>query len=67
MADPALLEGVAARTVDTSRLKTHLLTGGTEGREPVLFVHGNASSARFFEETLAALISEAGYWGLAPD
>ena len=67
MADPALLEGVATRTVDTSRLRTHLLTGGSEGGEPVFFVHGNASSARFFEETLAALRSEAGYWGLAPD
>ena len=67
MADPALLEGVAARTVATSRLRTHLLTGGTEGGEPVFFIHGNVSSARFFEETLAALISEDGYWGLAPD
>ena len=67
MADPALLEGVATRTVDTSRLRTHLLTGGSEGGEPVFFIHGNVSSARFFEETLAALRSEAGYWVLAPD
>ncbi len=67
MADPALLRGVAAETVATPRLRTHLLSGGTEGGEPVFFVHGNASSSRFFEETLAALSGEAGYWGLAPD
>ncbi len=67
MADPPLLEGVATETVDTSRLRTHLLTGGTEGEEPVFFVHGNVSSSRFFEETLATLPNEAGYWGLAPD
>ena len=67
MADPTLLQGVAAKTVATPRLRTHLLTGGIEGGEPVFFVHGNVSSSRFFEETLAALPVEAGYWGLAPD
>jgi len=54
-------------TVDTPRLRTRLLTGGAEGGAPVFFVHGNVSSSRFFEETLAALPGEAGYWGLAPD
>ena len=67
MADPTLLEGVAAKTVGTPRLRTHLLTGGAEGGEPVFFVHGNVSSSRFFEETMAALPNEAGYRGLAPD
>jgi pimeloyl-ACP methyl ester carboxylesterase len=67
MADPALLEGVTAEIVNTPRLGTHLLAGGTEGGAPVLFVHGNTSSSRFFEETLAALPPEAGYWGFAPD
>jgi pimeloyl-ACP methyl ester carboxylesterase len=67
MPDPALLEGVTAKIVDTPRLRTHLLAGGVEGGAPVFFVHGNTSSSRFFEETLAALPSEAGYWGLAPD
>ena len=33
----------------------------------MLFVHGNASSSRFFEETLAALASLGRYRGLAPD
>ncbi|MCA1729843.1 MAG: alpha/beta hydrolase, partial [Actinobacteria bacterium] len=67
MADPALLEGVAEETVDTPRLRTRLLSGGDEGREPVFFVHGNVSSSRFFEETLAALPGEGGYRGLALD
>jgi pimeloyl-ACP methyl ester carboxylesterase len=67
VADPSLLQGVAAKTVDTPRLRTHLLTSGTEGREPVFFVHGNVSSSRFFEETLAALTNEPAYRGFAPD
>lgn len=67
MDDTALLEGVVAETVDTPRLKTRVLSGGAEGGTPVFFVHGNVSSSRFFEETLAALSGEAGYRGLAPD
>ena len=67
MADPALLEGVAANTVDTPRLKMHLLSSGAAGGTPVFFVHGNVSSSRFFEDTLAALPNEAGYQGFAPD
>jgi pimeloyl-ACP methyl ester carboxylesterase len=60
-----LLEGVRFETVSTPRLDTHVLTGGPEDGVPVLFVHGNASSSRFFEETLAAL--PARYRGLAAD
>ncbi|CAN5337549.1 alpha/beta hydrolase [soil metagenome] len=67
MADPALLQGVIAESVDIPRLKTQLLSSGAEGGVPVFFVHGNVSSSRFFEETLAALPGEAGYRGLAPD
>ncbi len=59
-----LLRGVSSMTAETPRLKTHLLHAGPEDGVPVLFVHGNASSARFFEETLAAL---PGHRGLAPD
>ena len=59
-----LLAGVSSTTVETPRLATHLLHSGPEDGVPVLFVHGNASSGRFFEETLAAL---PGYRGLAPD
>jgi pimeloyl-ACP methyl ester carboxylesterase len=66
-ADPTLLDGVAAGIVETPRLRTHLLTGGDDDGEPVFFLHGNVSSSRFFEETLAALPGEGGYRGLAPD
>jgi pimeloyl-ACP methyl ester carboxylesterase len=64
MAHERLFEGVSSRIVETARLRTHLLEGGPRDGEPVLFVHGNASSGRFFEETLAAL---PGHRGLAPD
>ena len=62
-----LLDGVSARTVETPRLATRLLESGPEDGAPVLFVHGNVSSSRFFEDTLAALAGEAGYRGIAPD
>lgn len=61
----ALLEGVASEIVETSRSRTHLLVSGDEGGEPVFFLHGNVSSSRFFEETLAALPDR--YRGIAPD
>src|SRR4028119_1030021 len=64
MADERLLAGVSWKIVDTVRLRTHLLESGPGDGEPVLFVHGNASSGGFFEGTLAAL---PGHRGLAPD
>ena len=60
-----LSEGVTSRTIDTPRLRTHALTAGREGSAPVALIHGNVSSARFFEETLLAL--PQAYWGIAPD
>src|SRR5687767_15572159 len=60
-----LLEGISSTLVETPRLKTHLLTTGSEAGAPVLFIHGNVSSARFWEETLLAL--PVGYRGLAVD
>ncbi len=59
------LSGVRSQMVETPRLRIHTLMSGDETDEPVVLVHGNVSSARFFEETLVAL--PAGYWGLAPD
>lgn len=66
MAEEVLLEGVTSRTLDTGRLETYLLESGPNGGVPVIFIHGNASSGRFFEETLAAL-GETGYHAIAPD
>jgi pimeloyl-ACP methyl ester carboxylesterase len=60
-----LPDGIGSREVGTPRLRTHLLEGGSEGGDPVLFVHGNVASSVFFEETLAAI--PPGYRGLAPD
>ncbi|HZA43705.1 MAG TPA: hypothetical protein VE568_00150, partial [Rubrobacter sp.] len=60
-----LPDGINSREVSTSRLTTHLLESGPEEGAPVLFVHGNVASSRFFEETLAAL--PPYYRGLAPD
>lgn len=60
-----LLPGIASLKVSTSRLQTHLLASGPTDGEPVLFVHGNVSSGRFFEETLASMPSR--YRCLAPD
>jgi hypothetical protein len=34
--------------IATPRLRTHMLTAGSEGGAPVALVHGNVSSARFF-------------------
>jgi pimeloyl-ACP methyl ester carboxylesterase len=60
-----LLSGIQSRMIETPRLRIHMLSVGDESGEPVALVHGNVSSARFFEETLLAL--PPGYWGLAPD
>jgi pimeloyl-ACP methyl ester carboxylesterase len=60
-----LPEGVNSEVFATPRLETHVLASGPEDGIPVLFLHGNASSSRFFGETLAALDSR--YRGLAPD
>lgn len=60
-----LLEGIASETVETSRLSTHLLSAGPEDGASVFFLHGNVSSSRVFEETLAALPHRCR--GMAPD
>lgn len=65
MSSSALLKGVSSTVIATPRLKMHLLTSGPEEGVPLLFIHGNVSSSRFWEETLAALPSR--YRGLAPD
>lgn len=59
------LPGITSHMIDTSRLKTHVLTSGPDDGTPVVFLHGNASSSTFFEEMMLAL--PAGYRGIAPD
>jgi pimeloyl-ACP methyl ester carboxylesterase len=60
-----LLPGLSSSKIATARLGTHLLSQGAPDGEPVLFIHGNVSSGRFFEETLAAMPPR--YRCLAPD
>ena len=49
------LEGVTAKMVTTDRLTTRVLFTGPEDGVPVLFLHGNASSATWWEENMLAL------------
>ncbi len=59
------LEGVESRMVQTDRLRVHVLAAGPEDGIPVVFIHGNGSSATFWEETMLAL--PPGFRGIAPD
>lgn len=58
------LPGIQSSTVRTARLNTHVLSNRADGA-PVLFVHGNASSATFWEEVITLL--PPGFRGIAPD
>lgn len=60
-----VLPGVIASVVTTKRISTRVLFSGPEDGVPVLFLHGNTSSATWWEETMLAL--PAGYRGIAPD
>ena len=59
------LEGILTETIETKRLKTRVLQTKNKNGTPVLFIHGNASSATFWEEIMLQLPEK--YWGLAPD
>ncbi|MBK7894221.1 MAG: alpha/beta hydrolase [Candidatus Promineifilaceae bacterium] len=59
------LPGITSQMVQTNRLKAHVLSSGPADGTAVIFVHGNVSSATFWEETMLAL--PAGYRGIAVD
>lgn len=59
------LPGISSRMVDTPRIKMHVLISGPDDGKPVLFIHGNASSATFWEETMLNL--PRTYRGIALD
>ncbi len=65
MGEPKLMEGIASERVATSRLETHFLSSGPDDGEAAILIHGNASSSRFFEETMAAMGD--GFRAVAPD
>jgi pimeloyl-ACP methyl ester carboxylesterase len=59
-----LLSGVRSRMVSTARLALYVYESGARDAEPLVLIHGNASSARFFEDLMAAL---PGFHTIAPD
>lgn len=59
------MPGISAETITTSRLTTRVLSCGPDDGIPVLFVHGNFSSATWWEESMLALPAE--YRGIAAD
>jgi pimeloyl-ACP methyl ester carboxylesterase len=59
------LPGITSKMINTPRLRLHVLFSGPDDGAPVLFIHGNASSATYWEETMLAL--PAGFRGIAPD
>jgi pimeloyl-ACP methyl ester carboxylesterase len=60
-----VLPGIQERTITTSKLTSRVLFAGDEDGDPVLFLHGNLSSATWWETTLLDL--PAGFYGIAPD
>ena len=59
------LPGITATTISSARITTRVLSAGDESGTPVIFAHGNLTSATFWEETMLAL--PAGYHCIALD
>ena len=59
------LPGITSKMIPTARINTHVLFSGPADGEPVVFIHGNASSAVFWEELMLALPPR--FRGIAPD
>jgi pimeloyl-ACP methyl ester carboxylesterase len=59
------LAGVTPKMISTDRITTRVLFTGPADGIPVFFLHGNASSATWWEENLLALPPQ--YRGIAPD
>lgn len=65
MASVPTLPGVSSSMVDTDRIRIHILSTGPDDGIPVIFYHGNASSATFWEDIMLRLPDS--YRGIAPD
>jgi len=59
------MTSISSTTIKTARLRTHVLLAGPKDGAAVLFIHGNCSSARFFESVMTAL--PAGFRAIAAD
>lgn len=60
-----LLDGITAHEAQTARLRMHYLERGPADGIPVILVHGNLSTGRFFEDAMAAAPDR--YRVIAPD
>ncbi|HWM10749.1 MAG TPA: alpha/beta hydrolase [Solirubrobacteraceae bacterium] len=56
---------IQSRTIETARLRTHYLDSGPEDGVPVVLVHGNLATARFFEHLMPGAPDR--YRLIAPD
>lgn len=65
MAELEHLDGIDCRFVETERGRFHVMEAGDADGAPVVFVHGNVSSATFWEEVMLAL--PADYRAIAYD
>lgn len=59
------LEDIEAKPLTTERITSRVLFSPKRGEAPVLILHGNWSSATWWEEVMLGLPS--GFWGIAPD
>jgi pimeloyl-ACP methyl ester carboxylesterase len=60
-----LPQGVSSHTIATDRLRMHYLEAGPEDGIPVVLIHGNLSTARFYEHIMPG--APARYHFIAPD
>jgi pimeloyl-ACP methyl ester carboxylesterase len=60
-----LMSGVSSKQVATDRLRVHYLESGPPNGTPVVLVHGNLSTARFYEHVMSGAPDR--YRLLAPD
>ncbi|MGB8343365.1 MAG: alpha/beta hydrolase [Ktedonobacteraceae bacterium] len=66
MSTTSLLPGITQNHVKTERLEIAYLVAGT-GDTPIVLVHGNTSSALFFQDFMLALAADNRYTVYAPD
>jgi len=59
------MSALESKTITTSRLATHVWVAGSPDKPAVVLLHGNVSSARFYDRLQAALADD--FYVLAPD